>query len=322
MKKMKKDGRSLNELVTEKMTIMRSEGRSSFRNYRTLLRTIETHYGIVKMSDVNSQFASNLHKTLKSEGKSTATIKTYFALLQSITHYGQYLGYVKGDPKLTRSKPYELDKVQLEKPRKRQSSYFTKEDMKRIWDYWVSVGEEPKGVKRWLGLFLASYLCNGANAADLLRLRYDSEYDNSGGRVFGFHRRKVRNTSGAYVRVPITGQLKSLLDSIGDEYESGGLVFGSYLGGVDVNDDEAVEMRVMYVNTYASKVLRKVCGKLGLRCDCSFTFARHSYCTVLNSEGVNYAVIERNLGHNLGITDNYLGEIPTDRLFEANSRLL
>lgn len=322
MKKIKNTGRSLNELVTEKMTIMRSEGRSSFRNYRTLLRTIETHYGIVKMSDVNAKFAAGLHKTLKSEGKSTSTIKTYFALLQSITHYGHYLGYVKGDAKLTRSKSYELDKVKLEKPKKRQGSYFSKDDMKKIWDYWLSVGEEPKGVKRWLGLFLASYLCNGANAADLLRLRYDREYANSDGKVLGFYRRKVRNTSGAYVRVPITKELKLLLETIGDEYESGGLVFGSYLGDTDINDDEAVEMRTMYVNTYSSKVLRKVCKQLGLRSDCSFTFARHSYCTVLNSEGVNYAVIERNLGHTLGITDNYLGEIPTNKLFEANSYLL
>jgi integrase len=320
-KKMKKV-RSLNELLTEKMLIMRQEGRASHRNYRTLLRYIETRCGIVKMSDVDSAFAANLHRMMRSDNKSAATIKTYFAILQSVTNYGAYLGCVKGDAKLTRSKSYELDKVKLEKPKKRQGSYFTKDDIKKLWEYWKSVGETPKGIKRWLGLFFASYLCNGANMADLARLRYDKEWMNSKGRLLGFYRHKVVNSSGIYVRVPVTENLKMVIDAIGDEYQFNGLVFGSFLNDVDVNDNEAMELRIMYINTYASKVLRKICKQLGIRDDCSFTFARHSYCTILNSEGVNYAVIERNLGHTLGITDNYLGDIPTEKLFECNSHLL
>lgn len=314
--------RSLNELLTEKMLVMRQEGRASHRNYRTLLRYIETRCGIVKMSDVDSAFAANLHRMMKSDNKSASTIKTYFAILQSVTNYGAYLGCVKGDAKLTRSKSYELDKVKLEKPKKRQGSYFTKDDIKKLWEYWLSVGETPKGVKRWLGLFFASYLCNGCNMADLMRLRYDKEWMNSKGLLLGFYRHKVVNSSGIYVRVPVTENLKMVIDAIGDEYQFNGLVFGSFLNDVDVNDNEAMELRIMYINTYASKVLRKVCKQLGIRDDCSFTFARHSYCTILNSEGVNYAVIERNLGHTLGITDNYLGDIPAEKLFEANEKLL
>lgn len=314
--------RSLNELLTEKMLVMRQEGRASHRNYRTLLRYIETRCGIVKMSDVDSAFATNLHRMMKSDNKSASTIKTYFAILQSVTNYGAYLGCVKGDAKLTRSKSYELDKVKLEKPKKRQGSYFTKDDIKKLWEYWKSVGETPKGVKRWLGLFFASYLCNGCNMADLMRLRYDKEWMNSKGQLLGFYRHKVVNSSGIYVRVPVTENLKMVIDAIGDEYQFNGLVFGSFLNDVDINDNEAMELRIMYINTYASKVLRKVCKQLGIRDDCSFTFARHSYCTILNSEGVNYAVIERNLGHTLGITDNYLGDIPAEKLFEANEKLL
>lgn len=314
--------RSLNELLTEKMLVMRQEGRASHRNYRTLLRYIETRCGIVKMSDVDSAFAANLHRMMRSDNKSASTIKTYFAILQSVTNYGAYLGCVNGDAKLTRSKSYELDKVKLEKPKKRQGSYFTKDDIKKLWEYWKSVGETPKGVKRWLGLFFASYLCNGCNMADLMRLKYDKEWMNSKGQLLGFYRHKVINSSGIYVRVPVTDNLKMVIDAIGDEYQFNSLVFGSFLNDVDVNDNEAMELRIMYINTYASKVLRKVCKQLGIRDDCSFTFARHSYCTILNAEGVNYAIIERNMGHTLGITDNYMGDIPVEKLFEANEKLL
>lgn len=321
MKKTKKQNRSLNELLTEKMLVMKAEGRSSYRNYRTIIHYIESHYGIVQMKDVNPAFATRLHNLMKSERKSASTIKTYFALLQSIVNYGQYIGVFSGDAKLTRSKSYELDKVKLEKPRKRQGSYFSKDDIQKLWDYWIGL-KTSKGEKRWLGIFFASYLCNGCNAADLVRMRYDDEWRNSGGKTLGFHRHKVRNSSGAYVRVPVTEKLSIVIDEIGDEVNNGGLVFGSFLNDTDINDDDSVDLRVMYINTYASKVLKKVASKLGLRSDCSFCFARHSYCTILNGEGVNYAIIERNLGHSLGITDNYLGDIPVEKLFEANEKLL
>ena len=322
MERKTRQGCSLNELISEKIAVMRSEGRSSYKNYRSILRYVEGHYGIVYMRDVNTAFASKLHSQLKSENKSAATIRTYFALIHSILNYGKYINVYQGDTHLTRSKTYELDKVRLEKPKKRQGSYFSKEDMTKIWNWWNSLEQSDKGPKRWIGIFLASYLCNGANAADLLRMRYGSEWKNSGGKALGFHRHKVRNTSGAYIRVPITEKLAILLNSIGDDAVENGLVFGSFLYGIDIYDENAVDGRVMCVNTYASKVLRKAACGLGIRTDCSFSFARHTYCTVLNSEGVNYAVIERNMGHTLGITDNYLGEIPLEKLFESNEKLL
>lgn len=314
--------RSLNELLTEKMLVMRQEGRASHRNYRTLLRYIETRCGIVKMSDVDSDFAANLHRMMRSDNKSASTIKTYFAILQSVTNYGAYLGCVK-DTKLTRSHSYELDKVKLEKPRKRQGSHFTKDDIKKLWDYWLSVGETPKGVKRWLGLFFASYLCNGCNMADLARLRYDKEWMNSKGRLLGFYRHKVLNSSGIYVRVPVTENLKMVIDAIGDEYQFNGLVFGSFLNDVDVNDNEAMELRIMYINTYASKVLRKVCKQLGIRDDCSFTFARHSFISNSHHQGFNFALVEMMAGHTLsGVAGNYIADPPIDKLFEVGNSLI
>lgn len=322
MKKMKKNERTLNELIVEKMVSLQNENRVGTNyNYRTLKNYIEKHYGIVQMKDVNPKWAVGFHAKMKAEGKSAATIKNYFALLQSITNYGAYIGCTEGDIKLTRSKSYEINKVRIEKPKTRRNKWLSREDIQKLWDYWINLPNKTKGEKRWIGLFLASYLCNGCNCADLVRLRYDDEYFNSGKKVLGFYRKKVERTSGAYSRIPIIDKLKTVIEIIGDEEEYGGLVFGSYLDGVDPADGVEMAKQVMYLNSYSSKVLKNVCKKLGIRDDASFGFARHSYCTNLNHAGVNYAIIEKNMSHSLGITDNYLGDISIDALFDANSKL-
>ena len=172
-------------------------------------------------------------------------------------------------------------------------------------------------------MFIDSYLCNGANVADLLRLKYDDEYYSSGKRILGFYRHKTINSSGVYVRVPVIDKLKMVIESIGDPETMNGLVFGSFLNDRDVDDSESVDSRVMYVNTYCSKVTRKVCAKLGIRTDTSVTFARHSYISRLHHIGAPYSLVERNAGHALsGVADNYIGEYDDEILFEWNNKLI
>ena len=323
MKNVKNSNRSLNELLSEKMTILKGEGRASHRNYRTLLRYIESRYGVVPMSNVTPQFAAGLHSRLKGDRKSAATIKTYFAMLQSVASYGAYLGCVKGDHKLTRSKSYELDKVKLEKPKTRRNKWLSFEDMSKLWGYWESLPSVNRGEKRYLGLFLASYLANGCNFADLLRLKYDDEYFSSGKRLFGFFRHKTINSSGVYVKVPIISKLKAVIGVVGDAEEYDGLVFGSFTSEVPEDDSESLDLRIMYMNTYCSKVVRKVCVKLGIREDVSVTFARHSYISRMHHIGAPYSLCERNVGHVLaGVADSYIGDYDIGTLFKWNEQIL
>ena len=320
---MKNRNCSLNELINEKVFTLNLEQRyGSAYNYRTLGHYIEKNYGLVPMKDVSPKWASGLHQRLTKEGKSPSTIKCYFALLQSITNYAAYLGATKGDVKLTRSKPYELDKVKLGKVKTRQNKWLTRDEMDRLWKYWTELPDKPKGEKRWLGLFMASYLCNGCNIADLVRIKYDDEYYTSDKKLLGFYREKTKNTSGAYVRIPITEKLRTIIDTIGDPEERNGRVFGNYLKDVDTNDEVAISAKVMMLNSFGSKVVRKICKKLGMREDVSMTFARHSFASVLNLDGCNYALIERSLGHVLGgVADHYIANGSVDSLFELNSHL-
>lgn len=314
--------KTLNELLTEKSVVCRTENRIGIANcYRSLLHYVEKCYGVVQMSDVTPKWAVSLHKSLKADGKTNATIKNYFAMLQCITNYGAYIGCTKGDIKLVRTRSYELDKVKLEKPKNRQNKWLNVDDMNKLWSYWVTT--DNKTHKKWLGIGLASYLCNGANLADVLRLRYDDEYYSSNKQLLGFYRQKTKNSSGAYVRIPIIDKLRCVIDTIGDGERKGGLLFGSFLGDIDVNDDGVVAKKVMTTNTSCSKVLRTIAKKIGIREDISVTFFRHSYISHLHHIGAPYSLVERNVGHSLeGVADSYIGQYDTDILFKWNNMLL
>jgi len=318
------NGHTVNELIIEKCITLKQEGRwGTEAAYEVLLHVIEKYYGWLFIRDVKPSWAVEFHKKLVEEKKSPSTIRYYFALLQSITNFAAYLGLTEGDIKLARSRPYELDKVKLAKPRTRQNKYLRREDMDKLWLYWLEAGDyKPLGVRKWLGLFLASYLCNGCNAVDLVRLRYDDEYYCSGKQLFGFFRQKTKNTSSAYVRCPITPKLREIIERIGDPEVRGGLVFGSYIEGIDPENDLLVLKKCTSLNAYASRVTRNVCNRLGLRDDVSMTFARHSYASILNNEGCNFAMIERALGHRLeGVADHYICNASIEKLMELNSHL-
>lgn len=315
---------TVNELIVEKCNSLQQEGRFGTEcRYRSFLNYIYKNYGWLLVHDVNPIWAQGFHKKLVDENKSPSTIRLYFGLLQAILNYAGYLGLTVGDIKLTRSKAYELDKVKLAKPRTRQNKYLRREDMDKLWLYWLEAGDyKPLGVRKWLGLFLASYLCNGCNTVDLMRLRYDDEYYGSGKQLFGFFRQKTKNTSGAYVRVPITEKLKIIIDRLGNSEEKNGLVFGGYLEGVNPEDEVELLKKCTYLNAYISKVAANYCRRLGIREDVSMGFARHSYASVLNNEGCNFAMIERALGHRLeGVADNYIANASVEKLMELNSKL-
>lgn len=317
---------SLNQLINLKMGILMSETKiGSYNNYRTLLSYVETHYGIVPIDNVTADFANRMKSQMVAEGKSNSTIRTYFALLTSVWNYACYKKYVKPESYPFAKKSYELDKCKVPKATKRNDHFITKNEMILLYGYFLESKpgrEYEKSEKAYLGLFLMSYLCNGANINDLVRLRYDNSYFVSNETVFRFVRHKVADRTAAMITVPIIDELKTILAEIASPVVKDGLVLGRMVEGCD--DEEKLAKRVMYINSYCATIIRKVARKLGIRDDISPTFARHTYATVLHQSGANFAVVEAALGHtsNIGIAGNYIGETPVELLFEMNSKLL
>lgn len=314
----KKSNVTLNELITEKMAMLQNaEKHNTAHNYRSLLHFIQRNFGLVLAADADAGFIRQMDAAMSSLSDSTKA--TYYACLKSIWYYAEYKGYVSC-PFPFRRKSYEVDKIKIPRMGKRNDCWMTVQEMSSLYVYWMGMDDGLR--KRYIAVFLCSYLMNGANVMDLIRIRYNNDWYTSKGRVLTFVRHKTAEKSATRVTVPVTKWLKPIMDYLADEPTRNGLVFGSLVSDVPFNEKSLLR-KVTSLNNSVSKILRKELPKIGLRDNVSTTWARHSFFTNANHLGFNFSLIESMGGHTLpGVSGNYVGQAPVDRLFEVGDSLI
>lgn len=315
----KKSTVTVNELIASKMTTLTMADKvNTANNYRTLLHFIEGNFGTVMACDCTPGFVQRMDAAMA--GLSPSTKATYFATFKSIWHYAEYKGYTGKAEYPFQRHPWEMDKVKIPKGRKRSESYLSREDMSKIYRYWENMDFCPR--KRYIGLFLASYLCNGCNMADLVRLKYNNDWYSSDGKILSFIRHKTADKSPTYVRVPVTGWLRKIMDCIADEPVRNGYVFGSFIRGWD-HSEKALLKHIMVLNNTTGKMLRSEMKKAGMRDDLSVTYARHSFSTAMHHLGAPFAMTEQMMGHSGGgVAFSYIGSFSDADLFKWNELLI
>ena len=316
---------SINELISEKIIRFRNSGKyGTANNYRSLLHFVEKTFGILKATDCDA--AALMRMQCAMSHLTSSTQSTYLSCLKSIWNYANYRGYTGKTEYPFQRHSFEIDKVRVPRCQKRTDSYFSREDVSVIYKHWLTLPTATKfdvSRKKYLGLFLFSYLGNGANVNDLLRLTYNADWYNSNGRLLTFIRHKTAEKSPIKVRIPVTKYLKPILDYLTDEPQRNAPLLPWFLDGCALDDEEKLLKRITYINNYASRRLRYECKVLGLREDVSMTFARHTFITVLNHCGCNFSMIEMAAGHVLpGVSGHYIGNAPIEKLFEMNENLI
>ena len=178
---------SFNQLIAEKITYQTQRQKyCSVNAYRSLLHLIESEFGVVKCSDCGSKFASRLYDAMVRKGLANSTIHTYLACYRAVWNYGVYRKIIKDTEHPLQRYPFEIDKPKMPSISQRNENYLTREQMSSLYRHWESLPsatESQRNKRRYLGLFLMSYLCNGANLNDLVRMKYNNDWSNSGGRI-------------------------------------------------------------------------------------------------------------------------------------------
>lgn len=301
--------KTLNELIEFKMELLEQDEKvSTYNSYRTLLSYIKSHYGEVQMTDVDADFCRKLSKDLKSEGKSPSTMRTYYAMLTAIFNYASYKGYTDNDFPFQKHS-YELDKVRKPKPRKRNDCFLTKEQMTSIYNLWLDLSEQY-----YVGLFLASYLANGANLNDVLRFKWGKNPQ-----IIQFHRHKTKEKTDMLITVPIIPQLKVVFDEIAAPYTENALLFPNS----PIDNEKEFHKYITSINNKVTKSIREIGPALALPDNISTTWARHTFATVMNQSNVPYAYTEMAMGHTLeGVANNYIGNFKIEDSLKFNMNLL
>lgn len=303
--------KTLNELIKEKISYLEEDGQIGTRNsYRTLHSYITSRFGEVKITDFNASFARNFKAKLIEDGKSPSTIHTYLSLLTAIFNYSTYLGLTREKDYPVRRRTFEVDKPTKPKMLKRNGNVLTIEQMKSIYELWNELYDDDEVY--YLGLFLVSYLSNGANLQDVMRFRW-----NENNNIIVFQREKTKRKSDMLITVPIIQPLRNILDKIASKYEPETCLF-------DLPEkDEEKRMLISSVNNKVSSTLRKFSKTLGLTEKVSVTYARHTYATVMNRLGAPFTYIELSMGHSLnGVVGNYVANYQIEDAFKWNSMLL
>ena len=188
-----------------------------------------------------------------------------------------------------------------------------------------------------MGLFLFSYLANGANMADIVRLRNDDFYYNHEQKAMRFIRQKtMRETDGMEVIFPILPQMQVILDRIARKPQRGALVFDIIKEGMtETRIKEIVSCENANINARMENVAKmlgmeerptNVAKLLGMEERPTPTWCRHSYATNLRDAGVSTEYISTMMGHTMtsgsATTLNYLSRYNMATMVTNNSKLL
>ena len=177
---------------------------------------------------------------------------------------------------------------------------------------------------RSLGLFLFSYLANGANMADIAKLRYDDFYYNHGQKAMRFIRQKtMRETDGMEVIFPILPQMQVILERIARKPQRGSLVFDIITEGMS---EERIKEIISCENSNVADRMEVITKLVNLEEKPSPTWCRHSYATNLRDAGVSAEYISTMMGHTMTTgsttTLNYLSRYNMVTMMTNNSKLL
>ena len=175
-----------------------------------------------------------------------------------------------------------------------------------------------------LGMFLFSYMANGANMADLALLRYDDFYYQQEQKAMRFIRKKtIRETDGMEVIFPILPQMQVILDRIANKPQKGELVFNIISEGMT---DERITAVVACENSNIADRMEVIAELLGMEEKPSPTWCRHSFATNLRDAGISTEYISTMMGHTItsgsATTLNYLSRYNMETMIDYNSNLL
>ena len=175
-----------------------------------------------------------------------------------------------------------------------------------------------------LGMFLFSYMANGANIADLAKLRYDDFYYHQEQKAMRFIRQKtMRESNGVEVIFPILPQMQVILDRIANKPQRGGLVFHIINENMD---DTRIKEIVACENSNIADRMEIISKLVGLDEQPSPTWCRHSYATNLRDAGISTEYISTMMGHTMttgsATTLSYLSQYSMETMVAYNSNLL
>jgi integrase len=240
----------------------------------------------VKISDVTVDWLQRFEAWMTEKKKSVTTIAMYQRAVRSIfNEYSEGLDYPFKDYEIPESSGRKIA-LNLEQIGKIASAPLITETEKRCRDLW-----------------LFSYLCNGINFADLLRLRYS---DISGDEIRWDRKKTFREKRDKSKTVAFyLPEMDEIVKHWGNpERQPDQFIFPFLHAKVTPTQEKRITTNVTRL---INKKMKELGKRLGIGSVTTYT-ARHSFATIMMQSGVSVAFISKALSHSsIATTQAYLG---------------
>ncbi len=281
--------------------------------YKCAVNCIRKYTSVsLKFTDITIDWLKKYETWLLSEDKETnkkaksfTTISMYMRALQSIINDGKEQGYIT-------EAQYPFGKGKYEIPTgEGRNMALTLAQIGQIMKYEVKTENE----ERCRDIWFFSYLCNGINMVDLLKLKNS---DISNGEISFYRQKTIRKTRNKKkISAPLLPQMMQIITKWGNRNNNpNNYIFPFLTEGLTPVDEQRIVKNFTHLVNDKMQLIAK---NLNLPKISTYT-ARHSFATVLKRSGANIAFISESLGHtNLDTTENYLASFEQDeRLKNAN----
>jgi len=284
---------SLNSLLKLKIADLVKEDRyGSVSYYTNISKAVERYKGEkISFDTVNVIWLKGFERFLISEDKTFATIGMYIRGIRAIVNAAKEKGILKDS-----DYPFGKNKYEIPTGEGRKLA-LTVQQIGTIMNY----TDGNPVTEKYRDLWVFSYLGNGMNFTDMLRLKYSDIID---GDIVWFRQKTLHtNRHKKPIQAYLTPEMQAIINRWGVVATGDNYIF-PYL------TDEMDPKRQMQV---VADIVRRVNRKMkyiGVQTKTgtiSTYTARHSFATVLKRSGANVAFISESLGHSdLKTTENYL----------------
>lgn len=258
--------------------------------YQYSIKSIEDYLKHIKrknlvFGDITPEWLQSFEDWMSANDKSITTTGMYLRNLRTMLNQAIEEGFLPRE-----NYPFSKNRYQIPSAKNTKKA-LSIESIKKFIEHPPGTDAEARAKDLWL----FSYLCNGVNMKDIVRLRYK----NLDAKRISFVRAKTERSTKAHqksitaIRIP---EINVIIEKWGNKCnEPDDYVFPILCDGDTPEQEyEKIKQAVKTINKYTKRIGKELEFELSLT---TYT-ARHSFATVLKRSGAPIEFISESLGHN------------------------
>ncbi len=258
---------------------------------------------------ITVSYLKEYDRWMRSQGKTATTIGMYLRNVRALMNTAVKTNVIKAS-----AYPFGVGKYEIPTANSIKKA-LTNDELKKLFEYQPEAGSPEH---YFFDLWLFSYLCNGLNIKDILRLKYSDIH----GESLIFVRAKTEHTTKQRTEIEaiLTPIAKQIIERWGTKpVQAESFIFPFLNKEMTADKQHKVkEQAVWQINKY----VKKVAAKVGIDAKMTTYVARHSYTSKLLRAGISIEFLRQQLGHTDSKTTlNYAQKIDFNTKKEATNLL-